>query len=68
VIGGGASDYAQNLTFEPQTTWKSSDSKIASVTNNGETKGLASGLEIGTIDVEGKYILIKVTETLPAID
>lgn len=67
VIGGGAPNYEQDLTFEPQTVWNSSSARIASVDNSGDTKGLAHGLEVGTTDVKGKYISIEDTETLTVV-
>jgi len=52
TIPGG--EFSQDLTADPQTQWKSSDKKKASISNDAN-KGLATGIEAGSTNIEGKF-------------
>jgi hypothetical protein len=58
------SEYEQDLTNESQTQWKSSDKKVASISN----AGLATGLKAGTSNIEGKHRGIADTTVITVTD
>ena len=52
ISGGG--EFSQDLTTQSQTQWKSSDKKVATISNDAN-QGLATGLKAGSSNIEGKY-------------